>query len=91
MSANIDRESPAYDAGFSMGYRHAHTGDPDDWSDARCNPLETERDSAAKSFPHSGPFGNGTFHIGYEEGYEAALTKLNSKPYLPRDPYEKFC
>lgn len=61
----------AYTSGWRMGQRHAQTGDPSDFSDERCRPLETERDSAA----NANPVGvlRGAFHAGYQAGYESVL------------------
>lgn len=65
--------SAAYDAGYEMGARHARTGDPLDQSDARCLPLETELDAAARAYDPRAPFGSADFHRGYERGYEDTM------------------
>lgn len=62
-----------YEAGYLMGIRHAGIGDPKDYSDTRCEPLETERDNAASAYPF-GP-DSGAFYSGYEDGYQSVLSK----------------
>lgn len=58
-----------FNHGYDLGIAHAQTGDPNDFSDARCKPLEEERDSIANEYP----FGKerGAFLGGYEAGYES--------------------
>ena len=83
------RESAEYRAGYAMGLRHSRTGDPLDLSGERCEPLERERDEAARALPHTGPFGNGAFHVGYDEGYDAGYVERVS-PSLPDMPQIRY-
>ncbi len=71
MSADV-RDELAFATGLAMGVRHFGTGDPDDVSDERCEPLEAERDAGARAFDPRASFGSEDFHLGYERGYENA-------------------
>ena len=60
-----------FEFGWELGVNHAHTGDPRDWSDERCAPLERERDAARDFFRRwykSGALVD--FFEGYDAGYE---------------------
>lgn len=71
----MDARAVAYAQGFAMGERHAagdvrRRGLAPDCGDARCGPLEAEKDAAAEVLPF---VAQGWFFEGYDAGYETCL------------------
>ena len=71
-------EYDAYCAGYTVGVRHAQFGDPLDFSDARCEVLEAERDHAAELAGGRMTVAQGAFYGGYEAGYQDWLDNASA-------------
>lgn len=66
-------DTAIFNNGWNLGVTHATTGDPQDFSDLRCAPLERERDTRAAEYGAFGSKTRAAFLGGYEAGYSSVI------------------